>query len=212
MLKKLKFIGVIVVLLLVGIAPVTSNAQSATNQLWSTAITYYTPSDTGGTLTISYYAEGSATSIDAAPIALSPHKAGSLYIGAVSGIGSTFSGSAVLSSDVQIVATAVNIAGSDYPRPLYSGFDPSQASGEFFIPTVLYRKFNSSSLVGIQNVESSAIQATMRVYALGSTTPSFEKQYTIQGQSSVLVPASAMNLACHRGWGRQGSGRCPGDE
>ncbi len=193
MLKKVMLLSAIVVLAVV--APCTVQAQSATSATWSTSITYYTPSDTEGTLTISYYAEGSSTAINADPITLAPHKAGSLYIGNVSGIGSTFSGAAVLSADVPIVATAVNLAGSEYPRSLYSGFSASQASNNFFIPTVLYQKWNTTSLVSIQNVESSSVQATLRVYAEGATTPSFEQTYTIEGQSAKLIPAGNMGLS-----------------
>lgn len=195
MLKKAMLLSVIVLLIAVGLAPGAVYAQSATNAAFSTSITYYTPSDTGGTLQISYYPEGSPTPIDADPITLAPHKAGSLYIGNVPGMTDPFSGAAVMSADVPIVATAVNLAGSDYPRPLYSGFDPSQASDNFFIPTVLYQKFGQTSLLSIQNVESSAIQATLKVYALGSSTPSFEQTYTIPSQSAKLVPAGDMSLA-----------------
>lgn len=188
----------IVVLIAGSLAPLGVYAQSATNQPWSTSITYYTPSTTSGTLQISFYAEGSGTPINADPIQLSPHKAGSLFVGNVSGMPSTFGGAAVLSSDVPVVATAVNIASgatNDYPRPLYSGFDPSKASEDFLIPTVLYQRFGQSTLVSIQNVESSAIQATLRVYAAGSTTPSFQQTYTIQGQSAKLVAAADMGLS-----------------
>jgi len=195
MLKKARVVGIVVVLMLVTVFPMTAQAQSATGASWSTSITYYTPSDTGGTLQISFYPEGSGTPINADPITLAPHKAGSLYIGAVSGIGSTFSGTAVLSSDVTVIATAVNLAGSDYPRPLYSGFSASQASTDFFVPTVLYQRYGQSSLVSIQNVETSQIQATLRVYAVGSSSPSVEHIYTIEGQSAAIIPAADMGLS-----------------
>lgn len=107
----------------------------------------------------------------------------------------TFAGGAVLEADVPIVATAVNIATGEYPRPLYSGFDPSLASEDFFIPTVLYQKFNSNTLVSIQNVETTDVNATLKVYALGSTTPAFQQTYPIKAQSAKLVAAADMGLA-----------------
>jgi hypothetical protein len=171
-------------------------AQSATGQTWSTSITYYTPDANGGTLQIHYYPEGSGTPIDANPITLAGHAAGSLFIGSVPGMTPTFGGSAVLEANVPIVATAVNIAGesSSYPRPLYSGFDSGQASLNFYIPSVLYQAFGQTSLLSIQNVESSAISATLRVYAVGAIDPSFEATYSIPGQSAQLVPAADMGL------------------
>ncbi len=191
------FLATAIVLLIAGLVPMGVSAQSATNQTWSTSITYYTPSDSAGTLQIRYYAEGSATSIDADPITLSPHKAGSLYIGAVGGIPDPFQGGAVLEATVPVVATAVNIAGdaNNYPRPLYSGFDPTQADDQFYIPTVLYQQFGQTSLLSIQNVETTDTQATLKVYALGSTTPAFQQTYTIKGQSVQLLPTADMGLA-----------------
>ena len=189
-------IAIVVALLLVGsLGLVGVSAQSATNAVWSTSITYYTPSDTGGTLQISYYPEGGGSRIDAAPITLAPHKAGSLFIGAVSGMTNTFSGSAVLSADVPVVATAVNLAGNDYPRPLYSGFDASQASDTFFIASVLYRKFGSTSLLSIQNIGQASVNATLSVYAAGATTPAFQHTYNIPAQAAELVPAGDMGLS-----------------
>ncbi len=195
-MSKKVLILTVLSLLVATLAPLGVHAQSATSQTWSTSITYYTPSETAGTLLISYFPEGSSTSIDSDPIVLSPHKAGSLYIGNVPGMTSTFQGGAVLLSDVPIVATAVNIAGdpAGYPRPLYSGFDPTQASADFLIPTVLFEAFNTNTLLSIQNVETFSIAATLSVYAAGSGTPAFEDTYTIPAQSAKLVPAAVMGL------------------
>ncbi len=183
-------------LLVAALAPLGVHAASATGQAWSTSITYYTPSETGGTLLIRYFPEGSGTSIDANPITLAPHKAGSLYIGAVSGMTSTFQGAAVLESDVPVIAAAVNIAGdaAGYPRPLYSGFDPAQASDNFLIPTVLFEAFGTNSLLSIQNVESTSINAILRVFAPGNPTAVFEQTYGIPAGSAKLVPAADMGL------------------
>ena len=194
--KKIAFSAVVVVLL-AGLLPMAALAQSATGQTWSTSITYYTPDPNGGTLQIHYYPEGSGQPIDANAITLVGHAAGSLFIGAVPGMPDTFGGSAVLEANVPIVAAAVNIAGESgsYPRPLYSGFDASQASQNFFIPAVLYQAFGQTSLLSIQNVETSTIDATLRVYALGAVNPSFEHTYSIFAQSSQLVPAADMGLS-----------------
>ncbi|HNS49550.1 MAG TPA: hypothetical protein PKO09_00015 [Anaerolineae bacterium] len=196
MSKRVAF-GAVLFLLVASLLPAAALAQSATGQTWSTSITYYTPDPNGGTLLIHYYPEGSGTPIDADPITLAGHAAGSLFIGSVPGMPGTFGGSAVLEANVPIVATAVNIAGeaSSYPRPLYGGFDGSQASQSFFIPSVLYQAFGQTSLLAIQNVESGSIDATLKVYASGAVDPSFQATYTIPGQSSQLVPAADMGLA-----------------
>lgn len=195
MSRKVLSLSAVLLLIAVVLVPTSAHAQSSADQAWSTSITYYTPSDTGGRLQISYYPEGSNTPINADPITLKPHQAGSLFIGNVSGIGDAFSGSAVLSAEVPIVATAVNLTSSDYPRPLYTGFDPSLAADSFFIPTVLHEAFGGqSSLVSIQNVESNSIQATLKVFPTGSTTPAFQDTYTIPAQSAKLVASDEMGL------------------
>lgn len=198
-MRKVLFLSMIVVLI-AALVPVAAFAQSASGQTWSTSITYYTPDATGGTMNILYYAEGSGTPAATVPITLDPHKAGSLFIGNVPGIGDPFSGAAVLEADVPVIATAVNIAqtgpDTDYARPLYTGFDAAQASTNFFIPTILNQKFGyTTTSIGIQNVETAAIDATLKVYPLGSTTAAFEDTYTIQGQSAEIVTIADMAAA-----------------
>lgn len=180
-----------IVLSATSFAPV--NAQSATSQTWDSSITYYTPSDTGGTLYISFYAEGSSTPITIDPITLNPHTAGSLYVGGVSELGTSFAGSAVLSSEVYVVATYVQFAAgsanSEYGRLLYSGFNQSEAASTFYVPTVLHKKFGSTSLVSIQNIEDFAATVNVKFYAVGETTPTVNKDYDVPAQSTVLLPA-----------------------
>jgi hypothetical protein len=142
----------------------SAHAQSAVTAAWDSSITYYTPDAGGGTLQIDYYSED-GTKYSADPIALSGNKAGSLYIGSVSSLPSSFGGSAVLSADVPIVATSVQFAAGaeagSYGRALYSGFDSSRAATPFYVPTVLLNQFNTTSRVSVQNVESFEIAATL---------------------------------------------------
>lgn len=172
-------------------------AQSATNAPWTSSITYYTPSATGATAVVSYYAEGSATAVDAVTLNLAGHAAGSIFIGATN-VPAGFEGGAVISSSETVVATGVLFAGSgqsgQYGRMLYSGFSADKASSTFFIPTVLYKQFGSTSALGIQNVETTTTQVTLKLYAAGATTPTSTKVYNIPGQSSQVVSASELTL------------------
>jgi hypothetical protein len=77
---------------------------------------------------------------------------------------------------------------------LYSGFSESKAADTFFIPTVLYKTFGSTSALGIQNIESTTTQVTLKLYAAGSTTPTSTKVYNIPAQSSQVVSASELTL------------------
>ncbi len=194
MFKRILSLAVAVALLS-GLVTIAA-AQSATSATWTSSVTYYTPSATGGTLQIAYYAEGSATPVYAPDITLQPHAAGSLFIGNVSGLPESFAGGAVLSADVPIIATYVQFAGGgqagEYGRLLYSGFQASDAASAYYIPTILYQKFGSTSMIGIQNTENSPITANLKVYAPGSTTPVVDEDYTIPAQSSEILAAADM--------------------
>lgn len=172
-------------------------AQSATNAPWTSSITYYTPSATGATAVISYYAEGSATAVDVVNRTLDPHAAGSIFIGATN-VPAGFEGSAVISSSETVVATGVLFASGsqagEYGRMLYSGFSADKASDAFFIPTVLYQRFGTTSALGIQNIESTTTEVTLKLFAAGATTPTSTKVYNIPGQSSQVVSASELSL------------------
>lgn len=195
----MKKVLLITVLALVLILVLSSGvfAQSATNAPWTSSVTYYNPNNTSGTLTVSYYAEGSATPVDVQTINLNAKQAGSIFIGNTN-VPSGFSGAAVISSDVPVVAVNVQFAGNgqagQYGRLLYSGFSTDQAAQNFFIPTVLYQKFGSTSVIGVQNIESFDIDVTMKLYETGSTTPTVTVDQNIKAQSSWVVSASELGL------------------
>lgn len=195
MLKKVS-LGLLLVVALLALPMGGVFAQNASDQTWTSSITYYTPSDTAGTLQVVYYEEGSGTSYSAGSFALDSHKAGSLFIGNTS-VPDGFSGSAVLSADVPIVATYVQfVAGQagSYGRTLYTGFDPSQAADTYFIPTMLYEKFNSTSMIGVQNIESGEITAVVKAYATGAATPTGVTTHTIPAQASAVLSASELDV------------------
>ncbi|MEM2795087.1 MAG: hypothetical protein QXY49_04450 [Thermofilaceae archaeon] len=174
-----------------------ARAQSATSQTWTSSITYYTPSSSGGTLQVNYYA---GTNLYQGPIiSLVPHKAGSLFIGTVSTVPDGFVGSAVLRSDVPVVATYVQFAAGaeagNYGRPIYSGFSPQDAATPFYVPTVLYQKFNTTSRIGVQNVEDFEITALLKFYEVGNPTPIAQKSVDIPAQASyVFAPSEITGL------------------
>jgi hypothetical protein len=164
-------------------------AQSATNQTWTSEIAYFNTEDASGTLNITFYdSNGDVTSTD--PIPLSPYQSGTLLIGSLSSLGSDFSGSAVMSADVQIAAVYVEfvsgVESDDYDRKLYNGFTPASAANTFYIPTVLKQRFGSTSQVGIQNVDASLpADLTLDFYAAGETVPTFtDDTVTLDPQSS----------------------------
>lgn len=189
---------VAVVLIAAMVAPVMG--QGATSQTWTSSITYYTPSTTAGTLQITYYASD-GTGYQAPSLTLSAHKAGSLLIGNVTTVPNGFAGSAVLSSDVPIMATYVQFAdgtaGPQYGRVLYGSFKPEDAASTFYVPTVLYDPptRGSTSLVGIQNIESFEATINLKFYAVGATVPTVNKDVDIKAQSAYIFRPVDVGLA-----------------
>jgi hypothetical protein len=189
-MRRKFLVFVVLALLTLAVPASTVLAQGATSQTWTSSITYYTPSSTGGTLQVDYYAND-GTKYSADPITLNPHKAGSLLIGNVSTVPDGFAGSAVLSSEVPIVATnvqfAAGTAAGSYGRLLYSGFSEADASNQFYVPTVLYGTgAKVTSRIGVQNVETFAVAAHLAFYAVGATSPSATKDVVIPAQSSYI--------------------------
>jgi len=182
-----KLVSVLALALVISIA-VPVLAQSADGTTWSSAITYYTPSAVSGTLQVSFYAEGSSTGINATPISLAPHKAGSLQVGTVALVPSGFKGAAVLSSDVPVIATNVEIATSpnqsQYARSIYDGMTANDAASTFYVASALRNVFNTNSQFGVQNVESFDADAVLHFYS--GPTEVFSATRTIKSQSSIV--------------------------
>ena len=174
-------------------------AQSATAQTWTSSITYYTPSATSGQLSVTYYQGTTSYTCCTPALTLDAHKAGSLFIGTTS-VPDNFAGSAVLSADVPIVATYVQFASgaenANFGRMLYNAFSAANAGSTFYVPTILYQTFGSTSRVGVQNVESFKITATLKFYAVGSTSPTATKTQDIDAYASyVFSPADISGLS-----------------
>ena len=90
-----------------------------------------------------------------------------------------------------IVATYVQFAAGaeagNYGRALYSAFDASKAATPFYIPTVLLNQFNTTSQIGVQNIETFAITAKLTFKQTGQ--PDIVSNVNIPAQSSnIFMP------------------------
>lgn len=134
-----------------------------------TSITYQNI-DTAATtsIQIEFYPENSSTPIVISRPNLDPNAGTSVYVGGLGDLGTSFKGSAVLMSDRKLAATLVQIAPSGSPvknRPLSNGF--SGGSDYVLVPTVLKNTFNETSIVTIQNVDTSAADITLTFVPVG---------------------------------------------
>jgi hypothetical protein len=160
-------------------APISEvQAQSASDQTWSSTITYFNVSDTDGTITVIFY-DGS-TSYTSDPIFISAKGSGDVNIGLTS-LGSDFSGSAVLSSSVPIVSLSSQYSDSNpsgYSKGFYTGFNVTDAGEKFYLATVRANGITEST-IGVQNVESFDINVTLEFYDRFTMGLSFSHQVTL---------------------------------
>lgn len=148
------------------------SAKSAKDASWLVSVTYQNVGTGPATINVNFYKEGSATPISFNPLqgigngTLAAGAGASFFIGNVSGISAGWRGNAVISADQPLVATAVQFSNDPgfIMRLLSNGFQSSDASPQYLISTVLYNKFNRTTVFSIQNVQNEPITATVRFY------------------------------------------------
>jgi hypothetical protein len=171
-------------------------AQAAARNLtWAVSITYQNVGSADSSIQIDFYPEANATPITFYPLgATGKLKAGagtSLFIGNVTGIGSNFQGSAVMSSEQPIVATVVqfheNAPGETVRmRLLSNGFTQNDGSNQFLIATALANTFSRTNVISIQNTEQSSVNATIQFYNTDGVAAG-SKTYTIPAGAAQYV-------------------------
>jgi len=156
--------------------PSAAGAASAYTTAFAVSVTYQ---NTGlvdaKSVVVDFFAEGSGTAISFSPGILKAGASTSLSVASVQSLGSSFKGSAVLSSDQPIVATIVQLdtSGAIRNRPLSNGFAATDGAPKQLVATVLKNTFNNSTYFAVQNVEGGAIDVTVTYYAVGTTAPTF---------------------------------------
>lgn len=195
-----KVITVLVVLLLAvsltaQVAPVAAQARTAQ---WLVSVTYQNVGTGPATVSVNFYAEGDGTAISFNPLGAGTLAAGagtSFFIGSTS-LPSGFRGSAVMSSDQPLVATVVQFSQqADFKmRLLSNGFQSSNASSQYIIPTTLLNRFSRTTVFSIQNTENQAIDAVVRFYdALNAGALASTITHTIPAQSSKYIELDDVN-------------------
>ncbi|MFV2044191.1 MAG: hypothetical protein ACC700_13290 [Anaerolineales bacterium] len=170
--------------------PVEASARTAT---WVVAVTYQNVGTAPANITVNFFAEGSATSINFNPLGtgtLQPGAGASFFIGSVSGVASGFRGSAVMSADQPLVATVVQFSqdAGFKMRLLSNAFQSSDGSAQYLVPTVFLNRFSRTTVFSIQNTESEAIDATVKIYdADNAGVLASSITHTIPAQSSKYI-------------------------
>jgi len=187
-MKRFTLFSLILVLTLALALPGAATAQT-TRAVWTSMIVYANPSGQSGSLQVMYYASGGGTAQAEQPV--DPYASGELLIGSVSAIGEEFSGSAVISASVPVVAVYRQYAagaGTDaaYSPVLYTASDQTQTSPNYFIPSFI-RSSSAFTQVGIQNVEAFPVSLTLDFYSATGAKTSFVLPGTVPSQSNKII-------------------------
>jgi hypothetical protein len=163
--RVLMLIGAMVMALAsVGVAM----AQNAYGVPIVTSITFQNVTNEDATLTIQVYGN-SGTPVKETVLTVPAGSGNSVYMGNL--VDGSLTGSAVLSSDKEILATAVQIPQSTTVknRPLSNGF--KSGSGQVLLATILKNQFNTTSQFAIQNAGTNNTDVEVKFYKVGETTP-----------------------------------------
>jgi hypothetical protein len=165
---KIRMITLVAILAiaLAGIFPSAALA-GAYDTAFTTSITYQNVSNRASTsIQILFYASADApTPTTITRPNLQPGAGTSVFIGGLGEINPGFRGSAIMQSDVQLVATLVQLPQGSTTvrnRPLSNGF--SSGSSQMLIATVLKNQFDTNTVFSVQNVGNSATTVTIRFY------------------------------------------------
>lgn len=143
-----------------------ARADTAYTATFTTSITYSNVGSGPASVQVTYYPEGSSSSIPVTLPSLPVNASSSIFAGNVATLPSGFKGSAILSSDQPVAATLVQIStGTDTlvkNRPLANGF--AAGSSNVLLATVLKDRFDSTSRFAVQNAGAAAAGWTIKFF------------------------------------------------
>jgi len=96
------------------------------------------------------------------PLNLNSNGSTEILVGLLSGLGSGWKGSAVISADQPVVAASVQVPPTGYGHMMSNAFTSAEGTSNLFLTTFLRNVGNEVSLFGVQNIESEAINIRAR--------------------------------------------------
>ena len=170
-------VGILLVVMALSVFAGNSSAFAvdAYTRGFTTSITYQNVGTSLANISLDIYSQSTGTAIvSGIPFTLPAGASASFFVGGLNQLSSGFQGSAVLSADQPLIATAVQ---SDVGtgervinRALSNGF--SQGSNKVLIATILKTQFGpNTSRFSVQNVDTTAADVTVKFFAAGATTP-----------------------------------------
>lgn len=196
-MKRTFFAMMILALAVTLIAPASVEAQTSSTQTWTSSIYYYNPDPNpdGGSVSVTYYTQTTGTS-SSPTIPVASHGSGEIFIGDV-GVGVGFKGSAVLNSDVPVMAVYEQAPGGkdpNYGRLLYTAFDVSQGSQRVYIPNFVYNVAGYSTQVGIQKISGNVGTVTLHFFSTAGVETLFTSPILETPRSWIFTGADIAGL------------------
>ena len=140
-------------------------ADTGYSATFTSSITYSNVGTGTASVLMNFYDQSSGTAIPITRPSLATGASSSLFLGSTS-LAAGFNGSAIISSDQPIAATAVQIATNTGTvvknRPLSNGF--SSGAPQVLIATTLKNKFNFTERFNVQNASSANVDLTVNFY------------------------------------------------
>jgi len=152
--------------------PSAASAAGAYSTAFGVSVTYQNVGTGPATIVFDFFTENSGTAINVTRPILAQNASTSLSIASVSAISGSFKGSAVLSSDQQVIATIVQFdkSGAIKNRPLSNGFSAADGNSKQLVSTVLKTNGGYSTYFSVQNTEAAPINVTVSFFAAGATS------------------------------------------
>ena len=142
----------------------TTQAQSI-GQPFTTRIYIQNPNSSAATGIVNFYDEitGNPQSVNV-PFNLNANGSTEILIGSLTGLGSPWKGSAVVSADQPVVASSVQVPPTGYGHIMANAFTSADSTSSLFLTTFLGagNPTNSVSLFAVQNTESVPINIRAR--------------------------------------------------
>lgn len=177
--RKMRLVAPLVLSMIVAAINVgPAIAQTGTTASFTTQIYISNPNATAATAVVNFYAESSGTA-DAfnVPVSLNPYGSATVLVG---GLTTGFKGSAVISSDQNVVAAAAQVPQEGLVnRPMYTAFN--SGTPNLYLSTFLANRNSQFSLFAVQNVESSSVNVRAKFIENGTTVEDL----------TVVVPSNA---------------------
>jgi len=143
----------------------TTQAQPpSASQTFTTRIYVQNPNPNPASGIINFFDElgsGMPHSVNV-PLNLNSNGSTEILVGTLSGLGSGWKGSAVISADQPVVAASVQVPPSGYGHMMSNAFTSAEGTSNLFLTTFLRNVGNEVSLFGVQNIESEAINIRAR--------------------------------------------------